>query len=129
MTQLRFRRLALAASAATAFASPAFAQDDAQEPAGGDGGLDITATVTGVSDYRFRGVSASDRDPALQGSLDVTWHGSYSQKVASTNLKFQDYFLATRGSCQRPGRIPPLPRDEWTRLCDGLTHAARHLPR
>jgi uncharacterized protein (TIGR02001 family) len=89
MTQLNLRRLALAAFLATASAAPAFAQD-AQEPAGGDGGLDITATVTGVSDYRFRGVSASDRDPALQGSLDVTWHGFYVGAWASSIARTAD---------------------------------------
>ncbi len=33
--------------------------------------FDISATLTGVSDYRFRGLSLSGRDPALQGSLEV----------------------------------------------------------
>ena len=88
MTQLR--RLALAALLATATASPAFAQDDAQEPAGGDGGFDISATVTGVSDYRFRGVSESDRDPALQGSVDISYHGFYAGAWASSIARTAD---------------------------------------
>jgi uncharacterized protein (TIGR02001 family) len=33
--------------------------------------FDISATLTGVSDYRFRGLSLSGRDPAIQGSVDV----------------------------------------------------------
>ncbi len=90
MTRLSVRRFALAALLATAFASPAFAQDEEQEPAGGDGGLDITATATGVSDYRFRGVSASDRDPAIQGSVDVTWNGFYVGAWASSIARFAD---------------------------------------
>lgn len=61
--------------------------------------------------------------------IPVTWHASYSRKIVSTSLKFQDYFLATRGACQRPGPIPPLPRDQWASLCDGLIRAARQLPR
>jgi uncharacterized protein (TIGR02001 family) len=89
MTKLDLRRLALAAFAATAFAAPAFAQD-AQEPAGGDGGFDISATVTGVTDYRFRGVSASDRDPALQGSVDVSYHGFYVGAWASSIARTAD---------------------------------------
>jgi uncharacterized protein (TIGR02001 family) len=89
MTQLNVRRLALAAFAATAFAAPALAQE-ALEPAGGDGGLDITATITGVSDYRFRGVSSSDRDPALQGSVDVTYHGFYAGAWASSIARTAD---------------------------------------
>ncbi len=88
MTQLR--RLALAALLATATASPAFAQDEAQEPAGGDGGFDISATATGVSDYRFRGVSESDRDPALQGSVDVSYHGLYAGAWASSIARTAD---------------------------------------
>jgi uncharacterized protein (TIGR02001 family) len=82
-------RLALAASAAFAFATPAFAQD-APGSAGGTGGLDVTATVTGVSDYRFRGVSASGRDPALQGSVDLTWHGFYVGAWASSIARTAD---------------------------------------
>ena len=76
-------RLALAALAATAFAAPALAQDEL-EPAGGDGGLDVSATVTGVSDYRFRGVSSSDRDPAIQGSVDLNYRGFYVGAWASS---------------------------------------------
>src|SRR6218665_3767395 len=83
MTQFHFRRLALAAFTATALAAPASAQD-AQEPAGGDGGLDISATAAVVSDYRFRGVSESDRDPALQGSVDLNYHGFYAGAWASS---------------------------------------------
>ena len=89
MTRLTARRLALAAFSATAFAAPAFAQD-AQEPAGGDGGLDVTATATIVSDYRFRGVSSSDRDPALQGSIDLTYHGFYAGAWASSIARTAD---------------------------------------
>lgn len=92
MTQYSFRRLALAAVAAACFAAPAYAQDTqpAQEPAGGTGGLDISATVTGVSDYRFRGVSESGRDPALQGSVDVSYHGFYVGAWASSISRFAD---------------------------------------
>jgi uncharacterized protein (TIGR02001 family) len=84
-------RLALAALAATAFATPACAQETPpQTPAGGTGGLDISATVTGVSDYRFRGVSASGRDPALQGSVDLTYHGFYVGAWASSIARTAD---------------------------------------
>src|SRR5689334_14479501 len=99
MTKLALR-LALAALAATAFAAPALAQDTqpAQEPAGGNGGFDISATATVVSDYRFRGVSSSDRDPALQGSVDVSYHGFYAgawgssiARTADTNVELDLY--------------------------------------
>src|SRR5437868_8061362 len=89
MTKLSVR-LALAAVVATTFAAPALAQDaqPAQEPAGGDTGFDISATVTGVSDYRFRGVSESGLDPALQGSVDVSYHGFYAGAWASSISRF-----------------------------------------
>ena len=91
MTKLSVR-LALAAFAVTAFATPALAQDTqpAQEPAGGDGGFDISATLTAVSDYRFRGVSESGLDPALQGSVDVSYHGFYAGAWASSISRFAD---------------------------------------
>jgi uncharacterized protein (TIGR02001 family) len=63
-------------------AAPAFAQD--VEPAGGSGGLDVTVTATATSDYRYRGISLSDRDPALQGSVDLTYHGFYAGAWASS---------------------------------------------
>jgi uncharacterized protein (TIGR02001 family) len=72
---------ACAAIALAAFAAmPALAQDGPapEENAGGNGGFDLSATATVVSDYRFRGVSLSDRDPAAQGSLDATYNGFYA---------------------------------------------------
>ena len=89
MTRILIPRLALAAFATTAFAAPAFAQNE-QEPAGGDGGFDISATATAVSDYRFRGVSSSDRDPAIQGSVDVSWHGFYAGAWGSSIARTAD---------------------------------------
>lgn len=35
--------------------------------------VDLSANVGVVSDYRFRGISLSDRDPALQGGADLTF--------------------------------------------------------
>ncbi len=54
------RLLALAALPLSA--SPALAQD----------GIDVSTNAGVVSDYRFRGVSQSDRDPAVQGGLDLS---------------------------------------------------------
>jgi uncharacterized protein (TIGR02001 family) len=45
-------------------ATPAFAQDDAS-------GLTVSGNVAVVSDYRFRGVSLSGGDPAIQGGVDI----------------------------------------------------------
>jgi uncharacterized protein (TIGR02001 family) len=50
-------------------ASPAFADDEAADDSSG---LKVTGNVALVSDYRFRGVSLSDGDPAIQGGITVT---------------------------------------------------------
>jgi uncharacterized protein (TIGR02001 family) len=52
--------------------------------------VDIVATVAAVSDYRFRGVSATDRDPALQGAIDVshTATGIYGGVWASNIARY-----------------------------------------
>ncbi len=47
--------------------------------------FDIGVTITGVSDYRFRGISLSDKDPAIQGAIDVEHKsGFYIGTWAST---------------------------------------------
>lgn len=95
MTSHFLRRAALAASGlAISAATPAFAQE-VEAPAGGDGGFDISATATVVSDYRFRGVSASDRDPAVQGSVDLTYHGFYAGIWASSIARTADTNVET----------------------------------
>ncbi len=67
------------AIAAAMQASAAFASDES--PAS----FDLSATVTAVSDYRYRGVSLSDRDPALQASVDLEHQsGVYASLWASS---------------------------------------------
>jgi uncharacterized protein (TIGR02001 family) len=93
MTQQHIRRAALAAFAATAFAAaPALAQDQVapDEPIAEGGGFDISVTGTIVSDYRFRGVSQSDRDPALQGSVDISYEGFYAGVWVSSIARYAD---------------------------------------
>lgn len=48
-------------------ASPALAQDEEEASS-----FTVSGNVTLVSDYRFRGVSLSDGDPAIQGGITVT---------------------------------------------------------
>jgi uncharacterized protein (TIGR02001 family) len=57
------------AISAIALSTPAFAQDDAAEEAAGP--ITLTGGAAVVSDYRFRGVSLSDKDFALQPYLTV----------------------------------------------------------
>lgn len=54
-----------------------------------DGGLDVSANLSVVTDYRFRGLSLSDRDPAIQGGVDVSsasgfFIGTWASTVADT---------------------------------------------
>lgn len=93
MTSHPLRRTALAAFASFALAAtPAFAQDeaDAEEGAGGDGGFDIEATATFLSDYRYRGVSLTDRGPAAQASIEISWNGFYAGAWATTLARTAD---------------------------------------
>jgi uncharacterized protein (TIGR02001 family) len=54
-------------------ASPALAQDAAAAPAAeAPKPITITGNVALVTDYRFRGVSLSGGDPAIQGGITVT---------------------------------------------------------
>ena len=100
MNQLHPRHLALAAFAAAAFAAfPAHAQDAPEDDAAAEeGAFDITATATLVSDYRYRGVSLTDRGPAVQGSVEVNWNGFYAgawtttvARTADTNVELDLY--------------------------------------
>ncbi len=51
--------------AAALLAGPALAQDKPNDK------LTFTANVTGVSEYSFRGISQTDNNPALQGSIEA----------------------------------------------------------
>jgi uncharacterized protein (TIGR02001 family) len=91
MTQDLLRRLALAAAFATAFAAaPARAQEAPAAEEAADDGFDLSATLTLASDYRFRGISLTDRAPAAQGSIDVSYHGFYAGAWMSNIARFAD---------------------------------------
>ncbi len=49
---------------------------------------DVTGTVTAVSDYDFRGVSQTDEDPALQGSIDWEHASGWYASVWGSNVDF-----------------------------------------
>ena len=55
------------------------------DPAGYAPAIRITGGATLISDYRFRGLSQTDRDPAVQGTINVTSPiGYYAGAWAST---------------------------------------------
>lgn len=52
--------------------------------ASGIAAADFSANVAVTSDYRFRGVSQSEQDPAVQGGVDFSQEGFYLGAWAST---------------------------------------------
>lgn len=84
---MRKQILTLAATCAAfgsfAAATPAFAQDEEAE-----GPISITGSVGVVSDYRFRGVSLSDKDFAFQPTITIKhesglYLGAWASNIAS----------------------------------------------
>lgn len=73
LTSLRGHAAVLLASAGLILSAPASAQEE--DPAGDTGGLAVSGNVAVTSDYRFRGVSLSGGDPAVQGGITLS-HGS-----------------------------------------------------
>ena len=70
-------------------ASPALAQTSDAPPAESHSGPSISGGVTLLSDYRFRGISRSDEDPAVQGQLTVSLpHGLYAGARATSLRHF-----------------------------------------
>lgn len=68
LTSVRGLSAAAIILSSSLLAAPAFAQEETDPPSD----LEISGTVTFVTDYRFRGISLSGGDPAIQGSIDVT---------------------------------------------------------
>ena len=54
--------------------------------------LEVNANATLMSDYRFRGVSRSDEDPALQGQLTLTHGSGFYTGARATTLDGLDGF-------------------------------------
>jgi len=57
---------------------------------GAASGADVSATVTGITDYDFRGVSQTADDPAIQGSLDVEGESGWYAGVWASNVDFDN---------------------------------------
>lgn len=62
-----------------AAAAPAMAQAP-------DGGLSVSGEATILSDYRFRGISRSDEDPAVQGAITVQSDNGFYAGARGTTL-------------------------------------------
>ncbi|MEA3389728.1 TorF family putative porin [Sphingobium naphthae] len=64
-----------------ASAAPAFAQDGGSTPA-----ITLNGSATLTSDYRFRGISQTDRDMAIQGGLSITHESGLYAGAWASNL-------------------------------------------
>ena len=77
----------IAAISTLAISAPAMAQEAEEESSETDppGPIDVEVTLAVVSDYRFRGVSLSNKDPAVQPGITVTHEsGLYAGVWGST---------------------------------------------
>ncbi len=54
------------------------------------GEVETSANVTLASDYSFRGVSQTTRDPAIQGGFDATWDSGFYIGTWASNVNFGD---------------------------------------
>jgi uncharacterized protein (TIGR02001 family) len=82
------RRAALASAVAVGFASSAYA--------------DIAGNIGMATDYRFRGISQTDRDPQVYGGFDFTAENGIYAGIWGSNVAFGsslelDYYAGYRG--------------------------------
>lgn len=73
LTSIRGLSAAVFLSSALLAASPAQAQDETDPPSA----VEVSGNVAIVSDYRFRGVSLSGGDPAIQGGIDIAHESGF----------------------------------------------------
>lgn len=52
--------------------------------------MDTSGTIGFTSDYRFNGISQTAGDPAIQGSLDLSWDSGVYASVWGSNVDFGD---------------------------------------
>jgi uncharacterized protein (TIGR02001 family) len=78
---------ALAESAVAGEAAVALAADDAAtEETEASGPLDVEFTIEAVNDYRFRGISLSDKDFAIQPGITVSHESGLYASVWGSNV-------------------------------------------
>lgn len=79
---MKFKPMLFAAVAAFGFAGSAMAQDEA--------GIKLTGEIGVVSDYRYRGLSLSGEDPAIQGGLTLELPQGFYAGVWGSNIEDTD---------------------------------------
>lgn len=75
---------ACAALGSMAAATPAFAQEEEAEEA--EGPISISGGIAAVSDYRFRGVSLSDKDFAIQPTITISHESGFYVGAWASNI-------------------------------------------
>lgn len=88
---MRFTTLGMSALALAAVSAPALAEDAPANP------FTVTGGATVVSDYRFRGISQTDKRFAVQGTLSVAHSSGFYASVWGSSI--DDYISCTNGSC------------------------------
>src|SRR3954462_14697909 len=68
-------------------ASPALAQQAVAPETESHSGLSVSGGVTLLSDYRFRGISRSDEDPAVQGQFTISLPDGFYAGARATSLR------------------------------------------
>ncbi|GAA0311742.1 TorF family putative porin [Sphingomonas oligophenolica] len=93
---MRFSMISLSALMLASAATPAFADDAPTAP---PPAITINGSATVVSDYRFRGVSQTDKNVAIQGSITLThesglyvsvWGSSVDSYVTASQAGHQE---------------------------------------
>lgn len=69
-------------------ATPAFAQDETDPPSE----FTVSGNVAGVSDYRFRGISLSDGDFAIQGGIGVNHESGFYVGTWASSMEDSDVY-------------------------------------
>ena len=90
--------------------TPALAQEEPPEDApeslpAAQNGFDISGEVSLLSDYRFRGISRSDEDPALQAQMTLSHDSGAYAGVRGTSLEGSDSFRVRDPAFQDLGDI------------------------
>lgn len=82
ISHLKFAGMALVLGT---MAAPAYAQEEEAE-AEAEGPITISGGITGVSDYRFRGVSLSDKDFAIQPTITISHESGFYVGAWASNV-------------------------------------------
>lgn len=78
---MRGRMIWKIAAVAAMIPSAALAQGEAGTPA-----VSVAYNIGVVSDYRFRGISYTNRDPALQGGIDIAFRSGFFVGTWASNI-------------------------------------------